>query len=164
MAFQHKITYITMSGGRLPLHSSRHPSLSTTRSNHCDTAGVLVCRQWHIAVNSLQVYWHASNTHTHTHSFNGPLSESTQVSWYQKGKANLDFTEATDSEWQWHQLGHIQVCTSLQTDNHASTPPLTFLQVGCPSCRPTNSVKAFEACLQVHNILQCHLRRTKKRP
>jgi len=30
-----------------------------------------------------------------------------------KGKANLDFTEARDSEWQWHQLGHMQVCTSL---------------------------------------------------
>jgi len=62
------------------------------------------------------------------------------VSWYQKGKTNLDFTEARDSEWQWHQLGPMQVCTSLQTDNHASTPPLNFLQAGCPSCRPTNSV------------------------
>jgi len=41
------------------------------------------------------------------------------VSRYQKGKTNLDFTEARDSEWQWHQLGHMQVCTSLQTDNHA---------------------------------------------
>jgi len=41
------------------------------------------------------------------------------VSQYQKGKTNLDFTEARDSEWQWHQLGHMQVCTSLQTDNHA---------------------------------------------
>jgi len=39
----------------------------------------------------------------------------TQVSRYQKGKTNLDFTEARDSEWQWHQLGHMQVCTSLQT-------------------------------------------------
>jgi len=64
------------------------------------------------------------------------------VSWYQKGKTNLDFTEARDSEWQWHQLGHMQACTSLQTDNHASTPPLSFLQAGCPSCRPANSVKA----------------------
>jgi len=36
----------------------------------------------------------------------------------------------------------MQVCTSLQTDNHASTPPLSFLQAGCPSCHPTNSVKA----------------------
>jgi len=28
---------------------------------------------------------------------------------YQKGKTNLDRTEARDSEWQWHQLGHMQV-------------------------------------------------------
>jgi len=47
--------------------------------------------------------------------------------------------------WQWHQLGYMQVCTSLQTDNHANTPPLSFLQAGCPSCRPTNSVKALKA-------------------
>jgi len=39
----------------------------------------------------------------------------------------------------------MQVCTSLETDNHASTPPLSFLQAGCPSCRPTNSVKALKA-------------------
>jgi len=66
------------------------------------------------------------------------------VGQYQKGKTNLDFTEARDHEWQWHQLGHMQVCTLLQTDNHASTPPLSFLQTRCPSCRPTNSVKALE--------------------
>jgi len=48
------------------------------------------------------------------------------VSQYQKGKTNLDFTESGDSEWQWHQLGNMQVCTSLQTDNHASTSPLSF--------------------------------------
>ena len=39
----------------------------------------------------------------------------------------------------------MQVCTALQTYNHASTPPLSFLQAGCPSCRPTNSVKALKA-------------------
>ena len=82
---------------------------------------------------------------THTHTLNGPLSETTWVSQYQKGKISLDFTEARDSEWQWHQLDHIQVCTSLQTDNHASTSPLSFLQAGCPSCRPTNSIKALKA-------------------
>ena len=42
-------------------------------------------------------------------AFNGPLSGTTQVSRYQKVKTNLDFTEARDSEWQWHQLGHMQV-------------------------------------------------------
>jgi len=46
------------------------------------------------------------------------------VSRYQKGKINLDLTEARDSEWQWHHLGHMQVCTLLQADNHTSTPPL----------------------------------------
>ena len=40
---------------------------------------------------------------------------------------------------------HMQICTSLQTNNHASTPPLSFLQAVCPSCRPTNSVKVLKA-------------------
>ena len=44
--------------------------------------------------------------------------------------------------WQWHQLHHMQIiCTLLQTDNQASTSP----QAGCPSCHPTNSVKALKA-------------------
>jgi len=92
-------------------------------------------------------YWHY--THTHTHPFNGPFSGTTQVSRYQKGNTNLEFCEARDSEWQWHQLGRMQVCTSLQTDNHVSTPLLSFLQAGCPSCRPTNSVKALKALQQI---------------
>ena len=79
------------------------------------------------------------NEHTHTPHTHTRLT--TRVSQYQKGKTSPDFTEARDSEWQWHQLGRMQVCTSLQTDNHASNPPLGFLQAGCPSCRPTNSVK-----------------------
>jgi len=69
------------------------------------------------------------------------------VGQYQTGKTNLDFTEARDSEWQWHQLGHMHACTSLQTDNHTSTPPLSFLQAECPFCRPTNIVKALRAIL-----------------
>jgi len=83
--------------------------------------------------------------HTHTHTFNGPFSGTTRVDRYQKGKTNLDFIGARDSEWHWHQLGHVQVCTLLQTDNHAGTPPLSFLQAGCPSCRPTDSIKALKA-------------------
>ena len=77
---------------------------------------------------------------THTRAFNGPLSGTTRVSRYQKGKTNLDFTEARDSEWQWHQLGCVQVCTSLQTDNHASTPPLSFYRPDAlPAAQPTVS-------------------------
>ena len=74
--------------------------------------------------------------HTHTHPFNGRLPGTTRVSRYQKGKTNLDFTEARDSEWQWHQLGHMQVCISLRTDNHASTPPLSFFTGRMPFWPP----------------------------
>ena len=95
------------------------------------------------------------------------FSGNTQVSRYQKGKTNLDFTEARDSEWQWHQLDHMQVCTSLQADNRASTPPLSFLQAGCPSCCPTNSVKALKAInipphLKYIATLRCEMSLFKK--
>jgi len=81
-----------------------------------------------------------AHTHTHTHLFNGPFSGTTQVSQYQKGKTNLDFTEARDSEWQWHKLGRMQVCTSLQTDNHASTPLLfCYRPNALPAAQPTAS-------------------------
>ena len=69
-------------------------------------------------------YSNCTHTHTHTHPFHGLFSGTTRVGQYQKGKTNLDFTEARDSERQWHQLGHMQVCTSLQTDDHASIPPV----------------------------------------
>ena len=87
-------------------------------------------------------YW---LTRVQQQPFNGLFSRTTWVSQHQKGKSNLDFTGARESEWQWHQLGRMQVCTSLQTDNHASTPHSVFLQARCPSCRPTNSVKALKA-------------------
>jgi len=79
--------------------------------------------------------------------FNGLLSGTIRVSWYQKGKTTVDFIEARDSERQWHQLGHMQDCTSIQTHNHTSTPLLSFLLAGCPSCRPTNSIKALKAIM-----------------
>ena len=86
---------------------------------------------------------------THTHPFNGPFSGTTRVSRYPKGKTNVDFTGARDSEWQWHQLGHMQVCTLLQTDNHASTPPRTFnTPDALPAAQPTASK---------HNITKCLL-------
>jgi len=58
------------------------------------------------------------------------------VSRYQKGEINPDFTEARDSEWQWHQLGHMQVYTQLQTDNHDSTSPLSFFTGQMPFLPP----------------------------
>ena len=75
-----------------------------------------------IIISNQQLFTHArahartqarthARTHTHTHTFNGALSGTTQVSRYQKGKTNLDFTGTRDSERQWQQLGHMQICT-----------------------------------------------------
>jgi len=62
------------------------------------------------------------------------------VSQYQKGKTNLDFLKQNESDWQWYQLGRMQVCTSLQTDNHASNPPLSFYRPDAlPAAQPTAS-------------------------
>jgi len=91
----------------------------------------------------------------HTH-LTALFSGTTRVSRYQKGKTNLDFTEARETEWQWHQLGHMQVCISLQT-----TMPVphrsSFLQAGYPSCQATNSVKALKAFNDYKIILRLSL-------
>jgi len=95
--------------------------------------------------------------HTHTHPFNGHFSGTTQVSRYQKGKTNLDFSEARDSKWQWHQLEHMQVCTSPQTDNHASTSPHKFFYRpdALPAAQPTAS-KALKALIIAMQKSQIH--------
>jgi len=120
------------------------PKTEKSRSNPTQPIGqpnprtTLVC-------GSVASCWTASCVaYNHAQPSNSPVSGTTRVSRYQKGKTSLDFTEARDSEWQWQQLGHMQVCTLLQTENHAGTPPLSFLQAGCPSCRPTNSVRALK--------------------
>jgi len=82
--------------------------------------------------DSITGYWSYNNNNHLTASFPGKPG----LSRYQKGKTDLDFTGARDSEWQWHQLGRMQVCTSLQTDNHASTPPLCFFTGRMPFLPP----------------------------
>ena len=104
---------------------------SITKTNYVD-----VTNHVSTALNCQNCSTSTKLTQQHTHLFNGPLSRTTRVSRYQKGKTNLDFTEARDSEWQWHQLGHMQVCTSLQTDSHASTPPISFFTGQMPFLPP----------------------------
>ena len=43
--------------------------------------------------------------------------------------------------WQWHQMDHMQSnCTSLQTDSHTNTSPLSFYQMDAlPATQPTMS-------------------------
>jgi len=66
-----------------------------------------------------------THTHTHARTFYGPLDivrdypgePVPELIW---------ILLKLDSEWQWHQIGHMQICTSLQTDNYTSTPTTQF--------------------------------------
>jgi len=117
--------------------SAVSPPVALYRIVTLGTGGRLYARIWPIYIFVTSI---SDLLLTSSYPFNGPLSVTTRVSRYQKGKTNLDFTEARDSEWQWNQLGQMQVCTSLQTT--PAPQRSVFLQAGCPSCRPTNSVKA----------------------
>jgi len=114
---------------RLCSRDCHHTSCCQQYTDRCRT-GTCRCddhtspqlqRQRHTAQNFIELLQVGHPNRTRTHTFNSPFSGTNWVSRYQKGKANLDFTEARDSERQWHQLGRMQVCTSLQTDNHVST-------------------------------------------
>ena len=100
---------------------------SAERLGSTDSTSTLpTCDHAHTPTSARATNHHPSHTRTHTHTHTRThthtcththltdlFTETTQVSWYQKGKTNLDFTEARDTEWQWHQLGHMQVCTTL---------------------------------------------------
>ena len=73
------------------------------------------------------------------------LELATWVSQYQKGKTSLD------TEWQWHQLGHMQICTSPQRDKHASTPPLGFW----PTVLSVEPLVHCVVCLSVSSVTFC---------
>ena len=118
----------------------RSRQITTTTPHHSIFTGRMLflmpdqqCQS--ISVNSALI---VAITHTHTHPFNGPLSGTTQVSRYQKGKTNLDFTGARYNEWQWHQLGHMQVCTSLQTEPEPHHS-VFYRPYALPATQPTAS-------------------------
>jgi len=73
-----------------------------------------------------------------------------------KGKTRM-VTEARDSEWQWHQLGHMQVSTSLQTDNHASTPLLSFFTGRMPFLPPNQQRQCTEGKYHLYGERKCPL-------
>jgi len=82
---------------------------------------VCFCGQLHALTSCFHVFWVAIFhdllllllLHTHTRLTALCLG---LPGWAGSRKTNLDFTDARDSEWQWRQLGHMQVCILLQTD------------------------------------------------
>ena len=90
----------------------------------------------------------ATHTDTHTHTFNGPFSATTRVSRYQKGNTNLDFTEARDSEWQWHQLG---TCKSAPRSRQIPCQHLTtqFFKGRMPFLQPNQQRQSTEGTIEI---------------
>jgi len=78
------------------------------------------------------------------------LSGITQVSWYQKGKTNLDFTEARDSEWQWHQLGHMQKSAHRSRQITMPTPTTQFFTGRMPFVPPNQQCQSTEGTKQIN--------------
>ena len=72
-----------------------------------------------------------THTHTHTHMHIRLMALCPGLrKWAGTRKVKpiwILLKQETVSGRQWHQLGHMQVCTLLQTDNHASTPPLIYV-------------------------------------
>jgi len=78
------------------------------------------------------------------------MTRTTRVSRYQKGKTrkvktNLDLLEQEIVSGSGICWAGLYASLHLIQDNHANIPPLSFLQAGCPSCHPTNSIKALKA-------------------
>jgi len=87
------------------------------------------------------------HAHTHTHPFNGPLSGTTEVSRYQKGKPigillKQETVSGSGISWAIRKFAPLFRQITMPASHYS-----VFLQAGCPSCRPTNSVKALNAVL-----------------
>jgi len=59
----------------------------------------------------------------------------------------MDFTEARDSEWQWHQLGHMHICTLLQHPTTVFTGRMPFLP-------PNQQHQSTEGIIIIHDKFQ----------
>ena len=91
------------------------------------------------ASRSVQPFCSAHACDQQTHTFNSPFSGTTGWAGIRKVKPiRILLKQETVS-------GTVISCTLLQADNQTSIPPLSFLQAGCPSFHPTNSVKALKA-------------------
>jgi len=101
------------------------------KAENTDHRQVLACKVWYC-----------------THPFNGPLSRNTQVSGTRKVKPIwilLKQEIVTGSGISW------AICKSAPRSRQITMPAphySVFLQAGCPSCHPTNSVKALKAKVQ----------------
>ena len=91
-------------------------------------------------------------THTHTHPFNGPFSRTTWVCWYQKGKTNLDFTEARDSGISWATCKSAP-CSRQKPHQHLTTQ---FFTGRMPFLPPNQQRQSIEGICHHRNTNEMH--------
>jgi len=88
------------------------------------------------------------------HLFNSPLFGTIRMSWYHKGKVSLDLLEQetlSGSGINW------ATCKSAPHPKQITMPALhhsVFLQAGCPSCYPTNRIKAQKTIMSILDFVQ----------
>ena len=116
-------------------HEEPSPHLSIITASLSSPIG-----RWKYWILKLKMVEVCHSDTNYTHLFNDPLSRTTRVSRSQKGKTNLDFTEARDSEWQWHQLGHIKSAPrsrgiTMRTPDHS----VFYRPDALPATQPTAS-------------------------
>jgi len=123
------------------------PSCNNTKQQQLNVTFILRYWLWPIRVINYTLY-----TYIHTTVLQ-PSEPCPGLPGWAGTRTNLEFSEARDSEWQWHQLGHMQTCTLPQITIPA---PHQFLQAGCPSCCQTNSVKAqnFSGCHRICQVFE----------
>jgi len=117
------------------LQTDNHASISSLNflqsgcSSWCPTNSVIVLKAKQLL------------TTTTLHPFNGFFSRTTWVIQQQNDKPFWILLEQEMMGWQWYQLDHMQIiCTSLQTDNHASNSPLSFYRPDAlPATQPSAS-------------------------
>ena len=88
---------------------------------------------------------------THT-CFNSHFTGTTRVSQYQKGKTNVDFTEARVVV---ASAGPF-ISKSAPCSRQITTPPSHHSTGQIPSCRPTNSVKSLKAMVPEGRTSSAH--------
>ena len=89
----------------------------------------------------LHVYTSEKYLNICTGGFPGHLFNALFSTTASNGTKKVNCSGERDDGWQWHQLDHIQIiCTTLQTDNHGSTSPLSFYRPDAlPATEPTVS-------------------------
>ena len=100
---------------------------------------------------------------THTHPFNGPFSGTTWVSQYQKGKPTWISLKRETVSGSGSGISWV-VCKSAPCSRQITTPGphhSHFLQAGCPSCHPTNIIKALRESLGQTNYAEICILVTK---